>query len=634
MPVGYFSLVLHAHLPYVRHPEYPEFLEEDWLFEAITEVYLPLIFIFQSLHEAGAKPRLAMNVSPPLCEMLADKLLEERYTRHLENLCELAQKEAARTEREAPEFNQVARMYVETLTSSLDLWNNRYGRNLINAFRELQEEGVLEIITCGATHGFLPLVSTPEARRAQIRIAVANYKKHFGRQPRGIWLPECAYEPGIEELLKDAGIEYFIADTHAILYGDPRPRFGVHAPVVCPNGTAVFARDLETSQQVWSAEVGYPGADVYREFYRDIGWDLPLDYLRPHLHSSGERRHLGLKYHRITGRDVPQQLKAPYDPDAAREKSAENAAHFISERIKQARTLRETFEGRPPLVVSPYDAELFGHWWYEGPQFIDFFFRQLHFDQEEIAAVTPGDFLDSGLPIQIQQPTASSWGENGYYKVWLNERNSWMYPYQHDAERRMTEYANRFAHVGAGLVPARSGDPFAPGGTATDAGQTGQNHLRERVGSSASDPGGSDAAALITRILNQMARELLLAESSDWAFQIYQGTTAEYSTRRFQSHIQRFHLLAEMLHTLGGSATAVDQTGQNHLRERVGSSATDTAVTVTERADDSSASPAPPLLDSSASELLAEIERRDNIFPEIDFRTYCSSSAAVCDFDS
>lgn len=576
MPVGYFSLILHAHLPFVRHPEYPEFLEEDWLYEAITEVYLPLIFIFQNLHEAGAKPRLAMNVSPPLCEMLADPLLQERYTRHLENLLELANKELHRTRNEAMEFYDVAKMYVDNLSASLDLWNNRYGRNLINAFRELQEEGVLEIITCCATHGFMPLISTHESRRAQVQVAVANYKKHFHRSPRGIWLAECAYEPGIEDLLKDAGIEYFVSDTHAILYGDPRPRYGVHAPVVCKNGTAVFARDVETSQQVWSAEIGYPGNDLYREFYRDIGFDAPLDYLKPHLHADGDRRHLGLKYHRITGKTVPQIAKQPYIPTLAREKAAENAMHFIGERIKQAYKLRETFEGHPPLVVSPYDAELYGHWWYEGPQFIDFFFRKLHFDQSEIEAVTPGDFLDTGIPIQIQQPTASSWGENGYYMVWLNEGNSWMYPYQHDAERRMTAYANTHARISAehenGLLPDGS----------------------VRAGSPSSDIG--------VRILNQMARELLLAQSSDWAFQIYQGTTVEYSSRRFQSHIHRFDLLSKMLDVTQAQASRL-QTQPN-------------GVTVDQ---DVTTSLSPDHL-----ELLTEIESRDNIFSEIDFRIYQS----------
>jgi len=365
-----------------------------------------------------------------------------------------------------------------------------------------------------------------------VQLAVANYRKHFGRQPRGIWLPECAYEPGIEDLLKEAGIEYFIGDTHAILYGDPRPRFGVHAPVVCRNGVAVFARDVETSRQVWSAEVGYPGNAVYREFYRDIGWDLPLEYLKPHLHEDGNRRHLGLKYHRISGRDVPQQNKQPYIPALARERAAQDAAHFINERIKQAYVLRETFEGHPPLVVSPYDAELYGHWWFEGPQFINFFFRKLHFDQTEIAPVSPGDFLDSGIPIQIQHPSASSWGEAGYYKVWLNERNSWMYPYQHDAERKMTDLANRYDNP---------------------------NETEQRV-------------------LDQMARELLLAQSSDWAFQIYQGTTVEYSSRRFQSHIHRFDLLYKAL-----------ENGETD------------------------------------EDLLTEIESRDNIFPELDYRIYRSA---------
>ncbi|HYO91389.1 MAG TPA: hypothetical protein VEQ40_07120 [Pyrinomonadaceae bacterium] len=200
MPIGYLSFVLHAHLPFVRHPEHPEFLEEDWLYEAITEVYLPLIFVFQNLHEMGAGPRLAMNVSPPLCEMLSDKLLQERYTRHLENLLTLSEKEIERTRRDAPEFQPVARMYFENLSAAHNLWTTRYQRNLVHAFRELQEEGVLEIMTCCATHGFMPLISTHEARRAQIQVAVQNYRKHFGRSPRGIWLAECAYEHGVEDL--------------------------------------------------------------------------------------------------------------------------------------------------------------------------------------------------------------------------------------------------------------------------------------------------------------------------------------------------------------------------------------------------------------------------------------------------
>ena len=520
----------------MRHPEHPEFLEEDWLYEAITEVYLPLLFVFSNLQSSGYAPRLTINLSPPLCEMLADELLQTRYTRHLDNLRTLAAKELERTAREAPEFLAAARMYSETFEAARRLWDDVYGRNILRGFREMQERGVLEIITCGATHGFLPLISTREARRAQIQVAVNNYRKHFGRHPRGIWLPECAYEPGIENLLAEAGIEYFVADSHALMYGEPRPRFGVFAPVRTPSGVSVFARDVETSEQVWSSIIGYPGDPAYREFYRDLGWDAEFDYLKPHLHKDGARRHLGIKYHRITGRDVPQDAKMPYDPEVARERAASHAAHFVGERIHQAARLRETFAGAgnfTPLVVSPYDAELYGHWWHEGVQFLDFMFRNLHERRDEVRAITPGDFLDSRTEIQTQQPSASSWGAEGYFKVWLNEGTTWMYPHQNAAEERMTALANRF----------REGAPDE----------------------------------LTHRALNQLARELLLAESSDWAFQIYQGTTVEYAARRFRSHIRRFIAIAD-----GIEAGRIDE------------------------------------------DQLAEIETRDNIFAEIDFRVYCA----------
>jgi 1,4-alpha-glucan branching enzyme len=522
--------VLHAHLPFVRHPEHPEFLEEDWLYEAITEVYLPLISVFTRLQQEGLRPRLAINISPTLCEMLADPLLQTRYASHLENLLALAEKELERTRSEAPEFHPTARLYHDNLLGARALWE-KLDRNLVRGFGALQEAGAFEIITCGATHGFLPLISTNEARRAQVEVAVANYRKHFGRRPRGIWFPECAYETGLETYLPAVGIEYFIADTHAVLYGNPRPRYGVYAPVRCPNGVVVFGRDLETGMQVWSSIIGYPGDPFYREFYRDIGWDAPLEYLLPHLHADGRRRHLGLKYHRVTGREVPLGHKQAYDPAAARERAYSHAEHFVGERIRQAERLTELLEERAPHIVSPYDAELFGHWWFEGPQFLELVFRRLDAARGQIEAITPGDYLDASARLQTQQPAPSSWGAGGYFKVWLNEKNSWLYPHQHAAERRMTALANRY----------------------------GEEPLDD----------------LTRRALNQAGRELLLAQSSDWAFQIYQDTTVEYATRRFRAHVSRFRSLADEI-----EMGAIDEAR------------------------------------------LAEVERRDNIFAELDYRTY------------
>ncbi|MGA9774072.1 MAG: 1,4-alpha-glucan branching protein domain-containing protein [Blastocatellia bacterium] len=498
MEQGLLAIVLHAHLPFVRHPEYPEFLEEEWLFEAISETYLPLLNILEGCLLDGVRARMTLGLTPPLCEMLADPLLQDRYLRHVSRLIELCEKEVERT-RASEAMNETAKMYLKHFSASRDMFENRYSRNLINGFRALQDAGAIEIITCGATHGFLPLMTRTEARRAQIEVGRRNYIKHFGRAPRGIWLPECAYDTGIDFLLKEAGIEFFITDAHAIMFGSPQPRRGIYAPVITPAGAAAFARDVETSEQVWSAEIGYPGDPDYREFYRDLGFDADYEYIRPFLHGDGVRRNLGIKYYRVTGK-VALGLKQPYVPQWAAGKAASHAAHFLTNRQSQARHLSYAL-GRKPMIVSPYDAELFGHWWFEGPQFLNHLFRRIHFDQSEIRLATPIDYLEEYTENQHQQISTSSWGAEGYYRVWINGENEWMYMHQHVAEDRMIEMAEQY--------------PQADG--------------------------------LLARALNQAARELLLAESSDWAFIITTATSVQYAKKRFRDHIHRFTRLYEMI---------------------------------------------------------------------------------------
>jgi 1,4-alpha-glucan branching enzyme len=547
VPELFFSLVLHAHLPFVRHPELDESPEEDWLFEAVTEVYLPLLETLTRLTDEGLRPRLAISLSPTLCEMLADPFLRARYTRHLDNLLALAEKELARTFRDEPQSHAAARFYHRRHRLVERLWSETYRGDILAAFAGLRDAGSVELMTCAATHAVLPLVSTEEARRAQIGVAVANHRKHFGRAPRGTWLPECAYADDLESLLADAGLEFFVADSRAVLHGEPRPRYGVYAPVRLAAGIAAFARDPQTAEQVWSAEVGYPGDPAYREFYRDAGWDAPLEHLRPHLHADARRRPLGLKYHRVTGRDVRLSHKLPYDPEAAAARAREHARHFAASRVDQARRLRAPMGSRTPLVVSPYDAELFGHWWLEGPQFIEHVFRQIHERRTEIAAVTPGDYLDSGAPLRTQRLSPSTWGDGGYLKVWLGDSNAWMYPHLHAAETRMNALAARFADSPEAASRSRPTSDARP----TDADEP---------------PRG-----LTARALRQAARELMLAQSSDWAFQISQNTAPDYAARRFRSHLARFNALADGIE-------------RDAIREA----------------------------------RLAEIERRDNLFSEID----------------
>ena len=216
MPQGYWSPVLHAHLPYVRHPEYPEFLEEDWFFEALTETYVPLVRVLDGLLRDGVDYRLTMTLSPPLLAMMSDGLLVERYHRYLDRLVTLAEKEISRTAREDQRFHDVTRFYLGEFTDIRRVFREVYGSNLIQAFRNHRDSGKLEIITCGATHGFLPLMDTvPEAVRAQVQIAVGHYRELLGRDPAGIWLPECGYLPGQDRFLREAGLRFSFIESPA-----------------------------------------------------------------------------------------------------------------------------------------------------------------------------------------------------------------------------------------------------------------------------------------------------------------------------------------------------------------------------------------------------------------------------------
>jgi 1,4-alpha-glucan branching enzyme len=281
------------------------------------------------------------------------------------------------------------------------------------------------------------------------------------------------------------------------MFGQPKPRFAIYSPYFTPAGPAVFGRDRDSSRQVWSQREGYPGDPAYRDFYRDIGQELPLDYLGRFL-PTDHRRYTGIKYHRITGQGPHKEL---YNPAWAAAAADSHAGHFLDSRVKQIEQLRGVLPVEP-IVLSPFDAELFGHWWFEGPEFLNFFLRKAAFDQQTFRLVTPSDYLKSHPTQQLVAPAPSSWGNKGYWEVWLDQCNSWIYPHLHAAARRMTECARLFV---------------------------------------------VNPPAEVERVLKQMARELLLAQASDWAFLMKTGTAREYATQRTKDHILRFTRLYEKL---------------------------------------------------------------------------------------
>ncbi|MFP4176773.1 MAG: glycoside hydrolase family 57 protein [Candidatus Brocadiia bacterium] len=524
MQTGYFSLVLHCHLPFVRHPEHDRFFEENWLFEAVTECYLPLLEVMEGLQADGVPLHATVSVSPPLCEMLTDELLQKRCGRYVSRRIELMEDELHR--RRGTDFEDAARTYYRHFRRLDRTYGEEAGRSFIDGLRRLQEEGDIEVITSAATHALLPLLDDPRTIAAQVEQGCRCYRRYFGRRPRGLWLPECGWDPHLEGVLAQAGVEFSFLECHGLLMADPPPVHGLFAPLITPSGVAMFGRDVESSKQVWSGDEGYPGDFHYREFHRDLGYDAPYDYIEPYLDTFGERHGLGIKYHRVTG-EVSLQEKEPYCPETGRARAKQHAQHFVSERVRQVNEVGREI-GRPPVIVSPYDAELFGHWWYEGPFFLDAVFRRLA-ETPEVQPVTPVGYLDENPVQQKSIPATSSWGFEGYFDVWVNGDNDWIQPRLEDAEEAMLHLAS----------------------------------------------GYTDPTELEERAMDQCARELMLAQSSDWPFLITTDGAADYARRRVEEHLENFWRLHDELKN-----------------------------------------------DSVAETFLKALEGRDNVFPDVTYRLY------------
>ena len=524
---GYVNFVLHAHLPYIHHPECDTYLEEEWLFEAISETYIPLLLNYKKLEEEGVNFRITMTMTPPLLNMLDNNLLQERYIKYLNKHIELCQKEVERTVYDE-RLNRLSKYYLDRYTNDLHIFKDVYKCNLITGFKYFQDRGYLEIITCGATHGYFPILYVNEKTvRAQIGIAVKSYEKFFGKKPRGIWLPECGYVPEADKYLREFGIEYAIVESHGILYADPVPVYGTFAPITSPQGLTVFGRDIESSRQVWSSINGYPGDYNYREFYKDIGYELDYEYIKPYIAHNGVRVNTGIKYYRITGKDCEKDY---YDVQWAKDSAERQAGHFFDCRKAQIENLASYMQV-PPIITWPYDAELYGHWWYEGPYWLYILFKKIYYNDCNFELITPGEYIDKFPELQLSQPCRSSWGANGYSEVWLNPTNDYAHRHLHKIGNRMCELAWRFK---------------------------------------------DEKDSLKIRALNQAAREVVLAQSSDWLFIITNGTMTQYAHKAIKERVGRFTRLYIEL-------------DKGEINER----------------------------------FLEDIEKIDDIFPEMDYKIYC-----------
>ncbi|WNR43700.1 1,4-alpha-glucan branching protein domain-containing protein [Paenibacillus roseipurpureus] len=554
---GYVALLLHAHIPYVRHSATEVTLEERWFFEAVVDTYLPLIDMMDRLIEDGVPFQLTLSLSPPLLAMLEDSRLHMRLRKHLSTLCELGQREVIRLWGDE-HFGPLAKLYADHY-HRLHLLYDRLHGDLIAKFRSLSSTGCLELITSAATHAFLPLVKNDAVMRAQLEAAVHEFRRHFGSSPSGIWLPECGYTPSLEPHLRELDLHYFVVDTHAhtlALQDEAADHAGL--PLRTASGACAFARDPEAGAQVWSAEAGYPGDPDYRDYYRDIGHDLGQHggaewaYLKPYVLPTGARINTGFKYYSVTGKG---DAKVPYDPARAALKAQLHAEHFIASRVAQVRRLEErrssldadaadSASAQPSVIVCPYDAELFGHWWYEGHQWLEAVLRGLAARSDDgvvVSTTTLGGYAAAHAPTTEATLPVSSWGRGGYADVWLQPRSQWVTPRLHAAEDRMVQAAQRHR------------DPAA-------------------------------LSSLQLRALNQAARELMLAQSSDWTFILDADTVTSYATKRIETHLAGCHSIL-------------------HILEK-------------------------PTSDKELSTLVHALERKSPFLPELDYRLFLGHSSS------
>ena len=484
MTKGNLAIVLHAHLPYVRSEE-PGSLEEDWFFQALVECYLPLL---ETLEKASISkeqaPKITIGLSPTLLSLFEDEVLKNRFKKWVELRLEIL--DSLKTD----SVKAVLHL-TDHLKHQLESWKSCRG-DLIGRFDKLQTSEVIDILTCAATHGYLPLLrENPEAVRAQLKTAVREHKRLFAKAPLGIWLPECAYYEGLDEMMAESGLRYAVLDGHGLLNADPRPRYGLYAPICTKRGVAFFGRDSESTLPVWSARDGYPGNPSYREFHRDLGWDLSTD----NLNKIGikEKRPLGIKLFKISSKNTPLDKKQQYDPKDAQESVEKDAKSYLKERKKQLIKLEKSMNIEP-LLIAPFDAELFGHWWFEGPQFLSQIF--INSKKEGIKLITLKESLQLKSKIQLCNPSPSSWGQGGFHNYWLNESNAWIVHQWSKAGREMINICSKGIQKESNI-----------------------------------------------KLIKQAGRELLLSQSSDWSFILKAGTTTELAKERVNLHLKRFWLL-------------------------------------------------------------------------------------------
>ena len=542
------SLVLHANLPFVKKftapirrlpvsdesnsdpqqevpsdemKNLPESVEESWFFEALSETYLPLLEMFSRLDGEHIPFRIGLSLSPVFAQMLGDDLLLKKYSAYLDQQIDFGMKEMERV-KDIPKMYRLAKHYFDRTVENKAVFTTRYEENILKAFEYYRRKSNIEFLATTATQAFIPfLCPYPEAVQAQIEVALSYYRYSMGIFPQGFWLPELGWAKELESYLRAYGFGYTITDSHGFLFGSPPPSKGTFSPIKTPQGLYVLGRDFNASAGISALHKN----DVYRDNNRDIGYELPVETLGSFLSKNGARYGTGYKYWK-NGNGSNDEL---YDPAAAHDAAREHARSFLDDSCNRFSTAAHYLKEQP-VSLCAFNADSFGRLWHEGPYFLESLFRYAA-GNPDIQFVTPSEYLNNQpcSSYEVSLPEFSSWGDNGYAETWLDSSNDWIYRHTNRSIERMVELADRF----------------------------------------------SENSSLKERALNQAAREILLAQSSEWAAMLYRQESTGFARFQIENSLKNFTAIYEAL-------------GSSHI----------------------------------SAEWLTSLERQHNIFPNINYRVF------------
>lgn len=484
-------------MPYVRkNGVWP--VGEDWLYQVMSETYIPLLGMLSELEHEGLGPCLALTLTPVLCEQLADGYIQEKFVSYLKTMIGHTSDDIRDFEYFEDEPRKALAVgYSKDFRRKLMAFTS-IGGDILGAIASFEDSGTIETLASCATHAFLPGLPDERSVREQVLLGIESHEKHLGRRPKGFWIPECAYRRGVEELLESEGIEYFVVDSSAL-----GGRVGGRPYTVGSSGVVALARSDRAHADAWDEDSGYPTDGAYVDSTK-------------YYHGSG------LHYWRVTGQEVDIERKEVYVPDAARARALDHARHFLSglsadmgEARRAARAADDggTFGADPPLVLACYDTEFFGHGWKEGFYWLELTLRSLG-GFESMGISLPSSFLSTFRERAAVDLEETTWGTGRDHGTWLNAETEWMW------------------------------DELAC--------------VEGRLEGAARSQGSSRTGALSRRVLLQAAREALLLESSDWPYMVAKDRASDYAIERFRCHMKRFNLLLGALEDTGVESIETD----------------------------------------------------------------------------